>query len=389
MEIVYSAATRLGGVGLANVVNHAVHAIYNAGYLKKAIVYGNKQKAVSSSLVKVVWFQPTKIFSSLSSRYYYSMKRMWLDYVASRFIKDKGCDIFHGWTHECLKSIRAAKKKSAVTIVERGYCHPLYSKKTLDEEYDRWGIKKFPEGKRLLIKFDHWHREETAALEEFDLADYVFVPSEFAKETFLQHDFPENKLVMIPRGVDINYYKPASEKRDNTFRVIFVGLLCIRKGVQYLLEAWKNLNLKKAELLLVGSVHDEIKPVLENYSGLNNVKIIGFIKDPVGLYSSASIFVFPTIDEGSAKVTYEAMACGLPVITTPNAGSLVKNGEDGFLVPIRDVECVKEKILFFYNNPDAVKEMGNMARKNIEPFTWERYENSLINTYRKLFRVCL
>ncbi|MFZ6016083.1 MAG: glycosyltransferase [Nitrospirota bacterium] len=386
MQIVYSAATKLGGVGLANVVNHAVHAIYNAGCLKKAIVYGNRQQVIPSSFVKVVWFQPTKVFSSLPARYYYSTKRMWLDYVSSRFIKAKGCDIFHGWTHECLKSIQEAKKKGAITIVERGYCHPLYSKKTLDEEYDKWGLRRFTEGKRLLKEYDHWYREETIAPEEFELTDYVFVPSEFAKETFLQYGFPEDKLMMISRGVNVNYYKPTSEKRDNTFRVIFVGMLCIRKGVQYLLEAWKSLNLKNAELLLVGSVHDEIKPILNNYTDLQNIKIMGFVEDLVELYNNASVFVFPSLDEGSAKVTYEAMACGLPVITTPNAGSLVRNAVDGFLVGIRDVEVLKEKILFFYNNPDAVTEMGLMARRNIEPFTWDRYENTLIDKYEELWR---
>jgi len=386
MEIIYSSATKLGGVGLANVVNHAVHAIYGAGYLKKAIVYGNRQQIIPSSLIKVVWFQPTKVFSSLPARYYYSMKRMWLDYTASRFIKRKGCDIFHGWTHECLRSIQEAKERGALTIIERGYCHPLYSKRTLDEEYERWGIKRFPDGRRLLRRFDHWYREETVALEEFELADYVFVPSHFAKETFLQYGFPEDKLVMIPRGVDINYYKPSSKKKDTTFRLVFVGMVCIRKGVQYLLEAWKRLNLIKAELLLVGSIHHEIKPILESYVGMDNIKVLGFVKDPVGLYDSASVFVFPTLDEGSAKVSYEAMACGLPVVTTPNAGSLVTDGVDGFLTPIRDVEVLKEKILFFYNNPNAAREMGYMARKHIEPFTWDRYEKTLLDKYIELWK---
>jgi glycosyltransferase involved in cell wall biosynthesis len=386
MEVVYSSASRMGGAGLSNVVNHAVNAIYAAGHLKKAIVYGNRQDTVPSSVIKVVRFQPTKIFSSLSSRYYYSMKRMWLDHVASRFIAREGCDIFHGWTHECLKSIGEARRHGALTIVERGYCHPLYSKKTLDEEYEKWGMTRHPKGKNILKRFDHWHREESTALEEFEAADYVFINSSFVKETFLQYGFPERKLVMLPRGVDIDDYKPASGKKDKTFRIIFVGTLNIRKGVQYLLEAWKRLDLANAELLLIGSVADELGPILKKYNSDDRIKIKGFVKNPSELFSRASIFVFPTLDEGSAKVTYEAMACGLPVVTTPNAGSLVSDGTDGFIVGIRDVEALKEKILFFYNNPDAVREMGALARKHIEPFTWEKYEKDLIDTYLKLWK---
>ncbi|MFQ5455986.1 MAG: glycosyltransferase [Nitrospirota bacterium] len=384
MEIIYTSATKIGGVGLANVAKHAAQAIYKAGYLKKLIVYGNRQDVIPSSFIKVMWFQPAKVFSSLSSRYYYSMKKMWLDYNASKFIKNKGCNIFHGWSNECLRSIAEAKKKGALVIVERGYCHPYYSKEVLNEEYDRLGIK-IPEGRRLLRRFDTVIREETTAIDEFELADYVFVPSQFARETFLKYSFPEDKLVVIPRGFDVNYYRYSAEERNSTFRVTFVGLLSIRKGVQYLLKTWKALNLKNAELILVGTVHDEIKPLLNRFSSIDNIKVKGFVKDTVRLYNNSSVFVFPTLIEGSAKVTYEAMACGIPVITTPNAGSLVTDGVDGFIVPIRDIERLKEKILFLYNNHNAVGEMGYMARKNIEPYTWHRYEKTLIDRYRELW----
>jgi len=385
LEVIYSTASRIGGIGLANVAYHSVHAIYREGYLKKAITYGNRQDTIPSPKIKVVWFQPTKIFSSLSSRYYYTMKKMWLDWISARFIHRNRCDIFHGWSTECLHSIQEAKRWGAITVVERGYCHPLYSKEILDEEYERWGIR-IPAANRLLRRFDSQRREESVALEEFDLADYIFVPSPFAKETFLKHGFPEDKLVVIPRGVDLQYYKPLAEGRElSLFRVVFVGALNIRKGVPYLLEAWKMLKLKEAELVLVGTVHDEIKPQLAHYSDIGNIRVEGFVKDPVKLYQSSSVFVFPTLAEGSAKVTYEAMASGIPVITTPNAGSLVTDGIDGFIVPIRDVEALKERILFFYHHRDMWIEMGAMARKNIEPYTWDRYENSLIGKYKELW----
>jgi len=83
-------------------------------------------------------------------------------------------------------------------------------------------------------------------------------------------------------------------------------------------------------------------------------------------------------------VTYEAMACGLPVIVTQNSGSLARDKKDGFIVPIRDAETLAEKILFFYENPEKVSEMGVNARKRIEEFTWQRYEDDLIKTYKNL-----
>jgi glycosyltransferase involved in cell wall biosynthesis len=72
------------------------------------------------------------------------------------------------------------------------------------------------------------------------------------------------------------------------------------------------------------------------------------------------------------------------VIVTPNAGSLARDGKDGFIVPIRQVDPLVEKILYFYNNREAAAEMGREARRQIEIYTWEHYERTLIDTYGRL-----
>ncbi|MFH1421146.1 MAG: glycosyltransferase family 4 protein, partial [Planctomycetota bacterium] len=95
-------------------------------------------------------------------------------------------------------------------------------------------------------------------------------------------------------------------------------------------------------------------------------------------------FVFPTIEEGSALVTYEALASGLPVITTPNAGSVIRDGKDGFIIPIRNTEMLAEKIEYFYKNRDAVKEMGKSASERALEFKWEKYSKQLVKEYEKV-----
>jgi glycosyltransferase involved in cell wall biosynthesis len=91
------------------------------------------------------------------------------------------------------------------------------------------------------------------------------------------------------------------------------------------------------------------------------------------------------VDEGSAKVTYEAMACGIPIIVTHNAGSLAKDGEDGYIVPIRSSHALAEKILYLYQNRELCKLMGVSARNRIKTYDWDFYENNLINSYRSVF----
>ena len=384
MKVIYSTASRLGGTGLANVAFHAAKALYQQGSLEKVITYGNRQTVVPSRLVKVIRLQPAKIFSILSSRYYYSMKRMWLDWRAATYLERHACDIFHGWTHESLRSLKTAKRRGALTIVDRGNPHPRYSKRVLDEEYAIYGVsRRLDEAPAWLKPYDHWRRELDEAVEELDVADYVFVNSQFCHDTFVAEGYPKEKLVMIPRGFETSKYQPLP-KQDEKFRVVFVGLLCVRKGLKYLLEAWDMLDLPDAELMLVGNIHEELMPLMKLYLGRKNIVHMGFVPDPVQLYSRGTVFVFPSVDEGSAKVTYEAMACGLPVIATPNAGSLARDGKDGFIVPIRHVEPLVEKIRYFYDNRAAAVEMGKEARRYIEQFTWEHYEDTLMDTYKRL-----
>ena len=170
---------------------------------------------------------------------------------------------------------------------------------------------------------------------EYELADLLLVLSDKAAHTFRVRGFPEEKLFYLPRGVDVERFKPGTP--PETFRVVFAGALIKRKGIQHVLEAWHRLNLSNAELWLVGFVHDEAKPFLKEF-WRDNIRVVGFVRDPENYLNQGTIHVFPSQWEGSAKVTYEAAACGLPQITTREAGDVVRNGIEGIIVKPGDVE---------------------------------------------------
>jgi glycosyltransferase involved in cell wall biosynthesis len=216
-------------------------------------------------------------------------------------------------------------------------------------------------------------------LEEFELAHRIIVPSDFVRDTFREEGVPEAKLVLIPRAVDIARFRPAGEA-PTRFRAIFVGAIGHRKGVHYLLDAWQRLALPDAELLLAGGVQAEIAPLVARHEGKLGVRCLGHV-DPLPLYQSGSIFVFPSLSEGSAKVTYEAMACGLPVVVTPNAGSVARDGVDGFVVPVRDAEALAEGIGTLYRDPELRRVMGRAARTRAEAYTWEHYRARILAAY--------
>ncbi|OGW32964.1 MAG: hypothetical protein A2X59_05025 [Nitrospirae bacterium GWC2_42_7] len=372
-SVIYSIATKIGNPGLGTVSYNAVKALNEKGILSVAVSYMNKTDLPKEKII-TLYGNPAKLLFFLPKRHYRPLRKIYFDYITSKIISKKGCEVFHGWNSQALRSIKSAHKIGAKAIIECGSTHRLYKDEILMNEYSRSGME--------MDKGPQYARK--GLLEEIDLADYIFLTSEFAKKTFVKAGVKEEKLFVIERGADLSRFSPGKPDND-IFRVLFVGRISLRKGVRYLLEAWKSLGLKNAELVMVGGIDDSAKPLIAQYAGDRTIKFTGFIKNTSAEYKKSHIFVFPSIEEGSAKVTFEAMASGLPVITTANSGSIVRDSIDGFIIPVAETGPIKDKILYFYENPEKVRTMGSSASENARPYTWERYSNKLINTYEKLF----
>lgn len=372
-SVIYSIATKIGSPGLGTVSYNAIKALDEKGLLKLAVSYANRANIPKSKILNLHG-NPAKLLFFLPNRYYRPMRKSFFDYITSKVILKRGCEIFHSWNGQALRSIKAAKIICAKTIIESGSTHEAHKDKILLEEYRKFGISI----KRSTESY------KKASFEELSLADFIFVPSEFAKRTFVKAGFGEEKIHIIERGVDLARFYPGPPDAK-TFKVLFVGRISLRKGVQYLLEAWNSLKLKNSELIIAGAIDDTIRPVLSKYSSDTTIKFTGFLKDTSSIYREASVFVFPSLEEGSAKVIFEAMASGLPVITTENSGSIVRDSVDGFIINPSDATAIKEKVLYFYENPEEVKIMGANAAERVKPYTWERYRSKLIDTYERLF----
>ncbi|MEC4986946.1 MAG: glycosyltransferase family 4 protein [Oscillatoria sp. PMC 1068.18] len=220
--------------------------------------------------------------------------------------------------------------------------------------------------------------------QEIQLADHIFVASSFTKKSLLDLGINPEKISVIPYGSPLEYFQPQT-KKDKVFRALFVGRVGPRKGVHYLLSAWQKLQLKKAELLLVGVQEFPEKWLFkyeDNFRHIPSVPHHSLNK----YYSAANVLVFPSLVEGFGLVILEAMACGIPVITTPNtAGAdIITDGKEGFIVPIRDVEALKEKIAWCYHHPQELAEMGKAARCQAEKLTWDLYRERLASKVKEI-----
>ncbi|MFL6540962.1 MAG: glycosyltransferase, partial [Chthoniobacterales bacterium] len=107
-------------------------------------------------------------------------------------------------------------------------------------------------------------------------------------------------------------------------------------------------------------------------------------KIPEEYLSQCTVHVFPSTCEGSAKVTYEAAACGLPQITTREAGDVVVDGVEGIIIPPANVDRLAEAIRHLYDNPDIVTRMSIAARERVvKNFTWDHFRTRLLIAYER------
>ena len=380
--LLYSIFARVGGPGLDTDAFEALRASYRGRFLGKAIAYDNRQKEIPGSFIHSLRWHPVRLLSFFDRPYYYGAKKKYLDWIASRHLETGRYDLFHSWSGDCLRSLRMAKQRRIPSIIEIPTWHR-------DGKKAKTEIPHAAASASNISAFQKWKAglllDRKRFIEEYCLADLLVVLSETAADTFRAQNFPEEKLFYLPRGADVDRFKPG--QRPAKFRAIFSGALIKRKGIHSLLEAWDRLNLPEAELWLIGSVHDEARPFLKQF-WRDNIRVVGFVRDPENYLSQSTVHVFPSQWEGSAKVTYEAAACALPQITTREAGDVVRDGVEGFIVRPGDVDAIAARLEHLYRHPEVVERMGKAARRRIvENFTWDHFRTRLLDAYELAMRM--
>jgi len=276
--------------------------------------------------------------------------------------------LVHAWEGSALGTLRAARELGLITVLDVPGAFEYTMQVITDEGGSAPPLEVF---RRIRA--------------ERELADFLFAPSEFVERCLIEHGVPPGKIVRIPYGVDESTFAPIEQKADRPFRVLFAGRIGLRKGLKYLLEAWSQLRLQNAELVLVGSPDAHGHELLRRFAG--QYRHVA----PVPLYElhlwfqSSDVFVFPSLSEGSALVTYMALASGLPMVTTLNSGSVLKSGVQGFIVPPRDSQALAERIRQLFLDAELRKKMSLVARQTIlTSFTWKHYRSRIGSAYRSI-----
>lgn len=272
-------------------------------------------------------------------------------------------DLFWGWASGALDSGRAARRLGARFVLDRACPHVDVQQALVREESERLGVEFIPE--------PQWFRDRQLA--EYQEADLIVVPSAYSRRTFPREQ--QEKIVVAPlfgrtsppTATVTPYGSISAPERPFTFGS--VGAQPLRKGFLYLLEAWEQLQLPNAQLLLRTDAELHKFPALQRHlQRLPNVHIVRYSRNMSDFYRRCDAFVLPTIDDGFGMVVLEAIAHGLPVITTKHCGSaeLFTPGEELLSVPPQDSEALAGSMQKIYSSADLRDQLSRNARHRLK-----------------------
>jgi glycosyltransferase involved in cell wall biosynthesis len=260
--------------------------------------------------------------------------------------------------------------------------HPLSVRKIFDNE-----INKNPKALNSLSQENEYKYSKEDLIwmaKESQLADFYIVTSYFAKKTLMENGIASDKIRIVPYGVDLSQFNPKSQFRkiNSDLRILFIGSFNQRKGLTYMLDAVQNLQQKayNISLSMTGRGIMDMETVqqydLKNFNCYYNLPLDKMI----ALMHESDVFLFPSLCEGFGLVILQAMATGLPVISTQNtiAADIVENYKTGIIIPTQNVSEIENAILYFINNPDKVEKMGKSAIQIASDLTWDKFGNNLI-----------
>ncbi len=287
-----------------------------------------------------------------------------------RFLQDiKNFDVAYLWPEISLESLNKIKQKDKPIVLERINTYTGYSKHIMDKAYQNLGISL--ENSRIPTQ-EKIRKEKIAS----DLADFIFCPSPEVKKSFQDAGVPDSKLILTSYGWDPKRFATtisAEKSSDNTVKVLFLGTICVRKGVHLLLRAWKRSGIQ-GRLILFGHMEPAIAETCGDLLSRPDVVHIGYSsKNYAYAYREADIFAFPSLEEGSPLVMYEAMAHGLPILTSPmGSGGIVRDGIDGIILDPYDEDAWVESLRKLVDSSDLRTQYGTSACQRAQEFTWDK-----------------
>jgi glycosyltransferase involved in cell wall biosynthesis len=288
-------------------------------------------------------------------------------------------DIVHTWPLAATETLRTARRLGIPTVLERPNAHTRYAYTVVRDECRRLGVD-LPADHEHAWNDEHLRIEE----EEYQLADHLLCPSDFVAKTFRDQGFEATRLQRHFYGYDPAVFRPRPRvNASRPFTMLFVGVCAVRKGVHFALEAWlQSPASEHGTFLIAGDFLPAYAACLQRELAHPSVRVLGHRDDVPELMARSDILVLPSLEEGSALVTAEAIASGcVPLVSSATSGVCV-NGENSLVHEVADVEGLTSHITTVYESPDLLEQLREGCKRTAGEITWRDAGVRLLDVYR-------
>lgn len=307
---------------------------------------------------------------------FYAFSPVWKQWLrAQRFPE---CNVVQAIMGFATEPFDRAEKTGALKVIDCANSHPTTLFGHWQRECDLWCPgEKIPIPQWMFARMNR----------ELERADVILCPSIFVRDSMVANGIRPEKCFVSPFGVDLSIFK-RREDIPATPKFIAVGTICVRKGHQYLFRAFEMVKkvLPDAELICVGNVKTDFRKEWPRWQRtFTHIPRLPH-SELAKLLQACTAFVFPSQEEGFARVISEAMGAGLPILASHESGAttLVEDGVEGFIVRGRDPQHIAEAMLRVARDPELCRRMGEAAhKKGAERNTWQDYGDRLLAEYQR------
>lgn len=289
-------------------------------------------------------------------------------YVANQ-LKNIDFEVIICWAGLSIETVKEAKRLGKKVILERASVHLEEQQSILKVEYAKFG-------KKFIVNNNALDKEKL----EYQIVDFIIVPSSYVKDSFINKGFAKDKVLLNGLGASQEFlnFKISKPVENRKIQIVFFGSIIIRKGIHYLIDAIQLLNKKKiyVDCYIVGKLSNDSELIFQNLP--ENIKVVDFMphKELSNFIITKDIAIFPSIEDGYGMVVPQSLVSGLPVIVSEHVGAkdLIEDGVNGFIVPVCNAEAIEDKISYLDKNRDVLQELKqNTKGFNQDLLTWASY----------------
>lgn len=377
LTVLYSFPHVIGAPGIGSTAMAQVVGLIESGHEVHLVTAGMTRPIPGlASLICTLRVGPVRVRPRLIGR-----RRAYRlhDVLAMRRVERIVPHVVHTWPSGALRTLRRAAELGIPGLRESPNTHTEHAFARVAAELDALGLA---ESGQTAHTFDAGRLAVERA--ELDVASHVLVPSEAVADSYRVRGFAEHRLLRTQYGAE----RPASEPiRDHRapFTALFLGRVEPRKGVHHALAAWADSEAARhgGRLLVVGDVVPGYDELLRRWGDLPGVEFRPFTSDPGLLLASADALLLPTVEEGSALVTYEAQSHGCVILVSDAAGAMLETGRTGLVHAVGDVAGLRSQIDLLFRQPETLRAMQRNAREYSANLTWGVAASRLSDAYRR------